>query len=132
MLSLLKFCVYVFIQEPYLILKRFRVLRHTLSAYNSFLVRDEVYSSNPKKCLCTRWRYGEAYTYLIIDPWSSTMLKESYKKQTSHTKMLATTTRRKLHWKKKNVAVKTCLEILWKTKIFERLKHPLITDIKKK
>ena len=109
MLSLLKFCVYVFIQEPYLILKRFRVLRHTLSAYNSFLVRDEVYSSNPKKCLCTRWRYGEAYTYLIIDPWSSTMLKESYKKQTSHTKMLAILLGEN-YTEKKNVAVKTCLE----------------------
>ena len=109
MLSLLKFCVYVFIQEPYLILKRFRVLRHTLSAYNSFLVRDEVYSSNPKKCLCTRWRYGEAYTYFIIDPWSSTMLKESYKKQTSHTKMLAILLGEN-YTEKKNVAVKTCLE----------------------
>ena len=109
MLSLLKFCVYVFIQEFYLILKRFRVLRHALSAYNSFLVRDEVYSSNSKKCLCTRWRYGEAYTHLSIDPWSSTMLKESYKKHASHNKMLATTTRRKLHWKK-NVTVKICLE----------------------
>ena len=109
MLSLLKFCVYVFIQEPYLILKRFRVLRHTLSAYNSFLVRDEVYSSNPKKCLCTRWRCGEAYTYLIIDPWSSTMLKESYKKQTSHTKMLAILLGEN-YTEKKNVAVKTCLE----------------------
>ena len=42
------------IQEPLLILKKFIVLLHTLSAYNSLLVSYKVYSSDPRECLCTR------------------------------------------------------------------------------
>ena len=41
------------IQEPLLILKKLIVLFHTLSAYNSLLVRYKVYSSDPRECLCT-------------------------------------------------------------------------------
>ena len=44
----------VCIQEPLLILKKFIVLLHTLSAYNSLLVRYKVYSSDPRECLCTQ------------------------------------------------------------------------------
>ena len=42
------------IQKPLLILKKFIVLLHTLSAYNSLLVRFKVYSSDPRECLCTQ------------------------------------------------------------------------------
>ena len=35
-----------------LILKKCIVLPHTLSAYNSLLVRYNVYSPDPRKCLC--------------------------------------------------------------------------------
>ena len=41
------------IQEPLLMLKEYIVLLPTLLAYNSSLVRYEVYSSDPKECLCT-------------------------------------------------------------------------------
>ena len=47
--GILRICI----QEPFLILKKFIVLLHTLSAYNSLLVRYKVYSSDPKECLCT-------------------------------------------------------------------------------
>ena len=43
----------IYIQERLLILKIFIVL-HTLSAYNSLLVRYKVYLSDPRECLCTR------------------------------------------------------------------------------
>ena len=56
----------IYIQEPLLILKKLIVLVHTLSAYNSLLVRYKVYSSDVRKCLCTQWRYGEAYENLLI------------------------------------------------------------------
>ena len=39
------------IQEPLLMSKKVIVLFHTLSAYNSLLVRYNVYSSNPRECL---------------------------------------------------------------------------------
>ena len=42
------------IQEPFLILGKIIVLLHTLSAYNSLLVRYKVYSSDPRECLCTQ------------------------------------------------------------------------------
>ena len=42
------------IKEPLLILKRFIVLLHPLSGYNSLLVRYKVYSSDPRESLCTR------------------------------------------------------------------------------
>ena len=58
------------IQEPFLILRKIIVLLHTLSAYNSLLVRYKVYSSDPRECLFmyTSWRYGEAYENFSIDP----------------------------------------------------------------
>ena len=34
--------------------KRIAVLLHTLAAYNSLLLRDKVYSSHPRECLCTQ------------------------------------------------------------------------------
>ena len=54
MLYAIAFCVGIYIQEPLLILKKIIVLLHTLSAYNSLLVRYEVYSSDPRECLCTQ------------------------------------------------------------------------------
>ena len=39
------------IQEPLLMSKKVIVLFHTLSAYNSLLVRYNVYSSDPRECL---------------------------------------------------------------------------------
>ena len=48
--NILRICI----QEPLLISKKFIVLLHTLSAYNSLLVRYKVYSSDPRKCLCTQ------------------------------------------------------------------------------
>ena len=41
------------IQERFLMLKTFIVIPHTLSAYNSLLVRYKVYSSDTRECLCT-------------------------------------------------------------------------------
>ena len=58
----------IFGQEPLLILKKCIVLLHTLSAYNSLLVRYKVYSTDPRECLCTSWRYAEAYENFSIDP----------------------------------------------------------------
>ena len=48
--SILRICI----QEPLLILKKIIVLLHTLSAYNSLLVRYKVYLSDPRECLCTQ------------------------------------------------------------------------------
>ena len=48
--NILRICI----QEPLLILKKFIVLLHTLSAYNSLLVRYKVYLSDPRECLCTQ------------------------------------------------------------------------------
>ena len=48
--SILRICI----QEPLLILKKFIVLLHTLSGYNSLLVRYKVYSSDTRECLCTQ------------------------------------------------------------------------------
>ena len=56
------------IQESLLISKKVIVLLHTLSAYNSLLFRYKVYSSDPRECLCTRWRYAETYENFSIDP----------------------------------------------------------------
>ena len=47
--DILRICI----QEPLLILKKYIVLLHTLSAYNSLLVHYKVYSSDPMECLCT-------------------------------------------------------------------------------
>ena len=44
------------------------VLLHALSAYNSLHVRYKVYSSDPRECLCTSWRYVEAYKNFSIHP----------------------------------------------------------------
>ena len=54
MLYAIAFCVGICIQEPLLILKKIIVLLHTLSAYNSLLVRYKVYLSDPRECLCTQ------------------------------------------------------------------------------
>ena len=43
----------MFIQETRLISKTFIVLLHTLSAYNSLLVRYKACSSDPREYLCT-------------------------------------------------------------------------------
>ena len=48
--NILRICI----QEPLLTLKKIIVLLHTLSAYNSLLVRYKVYSSDPRECLCTQ------------------------------------------------------------------------------
>ena len=42
-------------------IKKCIALLHTLSAYNSLLVRYKVYSSDPREFLCTNGRYAEAY-----------------------------------------------------------------------
>ena len=49
--NILRICV----QETLLISKKSIVLFHTLYAeYNSLLVRNKVYSSNPRECFCTQ------------------------------------------------------------------------------
>ena len=50
-----------------MILKRFKVLLHTLSACNSLLVRYKPYSSDLTGCLRTRRKHGRDYVYLSID-----------------------------------------------------------------
>ena len=35
-------------------IKKFTAFLHTLSAYNSLLVRYKVYLSDPRECLCTQ------------------------------------------------------------------------------
>ena len=52
-------CVFVF-KNPSWYQKNI-VLLHTLSAYNSLLVRYKVYLSDPRECLCKSWRYAETY-----------------------------------------------------------------------
>ena len=44
------------------------VLLHTLSAYNSLLVRYKIYSTDPRECFCTSRRYAEAYENFSNDP----------------------------------------------------------------
>ena len=46
--STLRICI----QEPLLISKKIIVLLHTLSAYNSLLIRCKVYLSDPREFLC--------------------------------------------------------------------------------
>ena len=48
--SILRICI----QEPLLKLKKITVILHTLTAYNSLLVRYKVYSSDLRECLCTQ------------------------------------------------------------------------------
>ena len=48
--------------------KRCIVLLHTLWAYNSLVVCYKFYSTDPRECLCTSWRYDEAYKNFSIDP----------------------------------------------------------------
>ena len=43
------------------------IVLHTLSAYNSLLVHHKVYWFDPRECLCTSWRYDEAYENFSID-----------------------------------------------------------------
>ena len=61
------FCIYVS-RNPSWYWKNFIVLLHTLSAYDSLLVRYKVDPSDPRESLCARRRYGEAYAYFSIDP----------------------------------------------------------------
>ena len=56
------------IQEPLLLLRKFKFLFHTLSAYNSLLVRYKVYLSDQREWLYTSWSDGEAYENFSIDP----------------------------------------------------------------
>ena len=51
-----------------LISKKFIVLLHTLSGYNSLLVRYKFYLPYPRECLCTSWKYAEGYENFSIDP----------------------------------------------------------------
>ena len=44
----------VCIKEPFLISKTFVFLFHTLSAYNSLLIRYKAYLSDPRECLCAQ------------------------------------------------------------------------------
>ena len=60
--------LHICIQEPLLISKNFIVLLHTLSAYNSLLVRCKVYSPDSREFLCTSWAYAEAYENFSIEP----------------------------------------------------------------
>ena len=46
--------LHICIQEPLLISKRFIILLHTLSAYNSLLAHYNVYLSDSRECLCTQ------------------------------------------------------------------------------
>ena len=46
--NILRICI----QEPLQLLKKIIVLLHTLSAYDSLLVRYKVYSSDPREYLC--------------------------------------------------------------------------------
>ena len=62
--NILRICI----QESLLIAKKVIDLFHTLPAYNSLLVRYNVYSSDPKECLRTSWRYAETYEDFSIDP----------------------------------------------------------------
>ena len=48
--------------------KRYIVLLHILSAYDSLLVRYKVYLADPRECLCASLRYAEAYENFSIDP----------------------------------------------------------------
>ena len=76
--------------------KKYIVLLHTLSAHNSLLVHYKFYSTDPRECLCTSWRYVEAYENFSIDP---APCRKNYIKKI---KLSAPTTRRKLQmfWKK--------------------------------
>ena len=60
--------IYIYnIQEPLLILKRFIVILHTLSAYNSLIIRYEVYSSDPREGLwriCIPWYWFSTVSYV--------------------------------------------------------------------
>ena len=135
------------IQEPLLMSKRFIVLLHTLSAYNSLLVRYKVYSSDPRECLCTSWRYAEAYENCSIDPapcpknlikneivilnFPPLLLGELHWNKSVKAKvcLVWSLLLRTLHWNKSATA-KVSLENFWKKcqKCFERkqvLKHKI-------
>ena len=73
--NVLRICI----QKPLLISKKFIVLLHALSAYNSLLVHYKIYSSDPREGLCTSWRYAEAYENFSIDP--APYLKNPIKKK---------------------------------------------------
>ena len=85
-------------QEPLSISKKIIVRLHTLSRHNILLVHYKVYSPDPRECLCTGWKYPEAYENFSIEP--ATCRKNPIKKQSCQIKLPAPTTRRKLHWNK--------------------------------
>ena len=76
-----------------MISKKFIVHLHTLSAYNSLLVRYKVYSSNPRECLRSSLEYAKGYENFIIHP--APCRKNPIKK--CHIKLSASTARRKLY-----------------------------------
>ena len=69
------------IPEPILI---YSSSSYFISTY-SLLDRYKVYLSDPRECLCTRWRYGETYENFSID--SPQCRKNPIKKYTCHTKL---------------------------------------------
>ena len=100
--NILRICI----QEPLLISKKNIVLLHTVSAYDSLLVRYKVYLSDPRECLCTSWRYTKADENFSINP--APCRKDSIKKKNYHIKLSAPITKRKLQWNKIVIA-KVCL-----------------------
>ena len=97
--NILRICI----QESLLISKKVIDLFHTLPTYNSLLVRYNVYSSDPRECLRTSWRYAETYEDFSIDP--APCWKNPKKKKLSYQ---IVSPRRNLHWNK-NVTAKVCL-----------------------
>ena len=120
-------------QETLLVSKEFIAFLHTLSAYNSLIVRYKVYSSDLRECLCTSLRYAEAYEN-CIDPVPCR--RNPTRKRNCHIKLSAPSNRRKLHWNKsvaakvwflllkklhwnKRVAAEVSLEMIWRKRSFE-------------
>ena len=87
--TILRICI----QEPLLISKKFIVILHTLSAYNSLLTRYKVYSPDPRERFSTSWRYAGAYENFNTDP--APCRKNLIKK--CHIKFSASATWRKSH-----------------------------------
>ena len=94
----------VSIKEPLLISNKLIVLLHTLSGYNSLHFRCKVYSSDPRECLYTTWRYAEAYENFSIEP----ALCQKNPIKNHYIKLSSFNTRGKLH-SNKCVTDKVCL-----------------------
>ena len=102
MLHQIKFCAFIFRKPSWY--KKIIIL-HT-KVHNSLLVRYEVFSSDPRECLCTSRRYTETYENFSIDP--APCRKNPRRKNKTVIKLSAPTTRRKLRWDK-SVTAKVCL-----------------------